>query len=138
MIIFTKPLDYNRFFFICGELNICIMDSWIFCKYSSNMFYYLVPFWCMTKRGRNTFEFIISFSCILFQFILCYNIRFLFLIDSMIWGEAFSSSCHIFFNNSYVLSSSKRGRLLAQGYNHPVLESFDDHETYIVICTNHV
>jgi len=25
--IFTKPLDFNRFSFICGELNICIMDS---------------------------------------------------------------------------------------------------------------
>ena len=25
--IFTKPLDYNRFSFICGELNVCVMDS---------------------------------------------------------------------------------------------------------------
>ena len=25
--IFTKPLDYARFSFICGELNVCIMDS---------------------------------------------------------------------------------------------------------------
>ena len=25
--IFTELLDYNRFSFICGELNICIMDS---------------------------------------------------------------------------------------------------------------
>ena len=26
-VIFTKPLDYNRFSFICGELNVCVMDS---------------------------------------------------------------------------------------------------------------
>ena len=25
--IFTKSLDYNRFSFICDELNVCIMDS---------------------------------------------------------------------------------------------------------------
>ena len=25
-IIFTKPLDFNRFSFICGELNVCIID----------------------------------------------------------------------------------------------------------------
>ena len=25
--IFTKPLDFNRFSFICGELNVCIIDS---------------------------------------------------------------------------------------------------------------
>ena len=25
--IFTKILDYNRFSFIYGELNVCIMDS---------------------------------------------------------------------------------------------------------------
>ena len=25
--IFTKSLDYNRFSFICGELNVCVMDS---------------------------------------------------------------------------------------------------------------
>ena len=25
--IFTKLVDYNRFSFICGELNVCIMDS---------------------------------------------------------------------------------------------------------------
>jgi len=28
--IFIKPLDFNRFSFICGELNICIIDSWVF------------------------------------------------------------------------------------------------------------
>ena len=25
--IFTKPFDYNRFSFICGELNVCIIGS---------------------------------------------------------------------------------------------------------------
>ena len=25
--IFTKPLDYDRFSFICGELNVCVMES---------------------------------------------------------------------------------------------------------------
>ena len=25
--IFTKSLDFNRFSFICAELNVCIMDS---------------------------------------------------------------------------------------------------------------
>ena len=25
--IFTKPLDYNRFSFICGELSLYVMDS---------------------------------------------------------------------------------------------------------------
>ena len=25
--IFTKLLDYNRFSFICGELNVCTMNS---------------------------------------------------------------------------------------------------------------
>ena len=25
--IFTKPLDYSEFSFICGELNVCIMNS---------------------------------------------------------------------------------------------------------------
>ena len=25
--IFTKPLDFNRFSFICGELNVCIINS---------------------------------------------------------------------------------------------------------------
>ena len=25
--IFTKPLDYNKFSFIYGELNVCVMDS---------------------------------------------------------------------------------------------------------------
>ena len=25
--IFIKQLDFNRFSFICGELNVCIMDS---------------------------------------------------------------------------------------------------------------
>ena len=24
--IFTKPLDYNRFSFICGELNVCVVE----------------------------------------------------------------------------------------------------------------
>ena len=24
--IFTKPLDFNRFSFICGELNVCIIN----------------------------------------------------------------------------------------------------------------
>jgi len=23
---FTKPLEFNRFAFICGELNVCIID----------------------------------------------------------------------------------------------------------------
>ena len=25
--IFTKSLNFNRFSFICGELNVCVMDS---------------------------------------------------------------------------------------------------------------
>ena len=25
--IFTKPLDFNQFMFICSELNLCIMDN---------------------------------------------------------------------------------------------------------------
>ena len=37
--IFTKPLDYNRFSFICGELNICIMDTWCFWVYEFPWFY---------------------------------------------------------------------------------------------------
>ena len=27
-VIFTKPLHYDRFLFICGELNVCVMNSW--------------------------------------------------------------------------------------------------------------
>ena len=47
--IFTKSLDYNRFSFICGELNVCVMELW------RNFFFnYVYPFWCMTKRGRKS------------------------------------------------------------------------------------
>ena len=46
--IFTKPLDYTRFSFICGELNVCVMESW---KKILTLF---TLFWCMTKRGRKS------------------------------------------------------------------------------------
>ena len=53
---------------------------------------------------------------------ICGHNDFLYLIDSITWGGTFSSSFLSFIlNNSYVLLSSKRGRLLAQGYNHQFL-----------------
>ena len=34
--IFTKPLNYNRFFFICGELNVCMMSFHDFITFHEN------------------------------------------------------------------------------------------------------
>jgi len=38
-VIFTKPLNFNRFSFICGELNVCIIDSWVFFWYKLHIYY---------------------------------------------------------------------------------------------------
>ena len=81
------------------------------------------------------FELLFVELCVLNSYVLfmpssCFYYLFMYIaiyIYSMFWGGASKLffpffSFFLSLNNSYVLSSSKRGRLLAQGYNHPVLE----------------
>ena len=51
-------------------------------------------------------------------------------------GELSKLFLFYLFNNSYVLSSSKRGRLLAQGYNQPMFSVFWWLQNILVVCTN--
>jgi len=81
-------LHYNRFSFICSELNVCVMNSWVlnllhvcfvwFHVFSIDIHVFLLisllvsclfllrvyftPFWCMTKKGRGILVIICLFE----------------------------------------------------------------------------
>ena len=77
--------------------------------------------------GWHMYHFFISYMPVLCMCISCYD----HFIYACVKGEFhLKSPPKIFVITLYVLSSSKRGRLLAQ---RPLARSFDDNKTYIVM-----
>ena len=84
--------------------------------------------WVFDKTMCFAFEFFTKL-CV-FQCLMYLALHWHFWYIALFEGELSKLFFHFCLNNLYVLSSSKRGRLLAQGYNHPFLLCFDDYKTY--------
>ena len=108
-------------------------DIWVYvCIYACSYIVYWLfpnPFWCITKRGRSICGFMFWFH-VLYMF-NSYMFFISFILDNRASFEGeFLPPFYILCYNLYVLSSSKRGRLLAQKVTLSICLCFDDNKTH--------